>query len=68
MYAPKATANAPTVRVIDLETTGQNFATGGVVEIGWQDLARNQDGLWDLTGPPSAALVNPRHPISPETG
>jgi exodeoxyribonuclease X len=67
MYVPQATANAPTLRVIDLETTGQNLATGGVVEVGWQDLARNEHGIWDLTGPPAAFLVDPHHPISPET-
>jgi exodeoxyribonuclease X len=59
--------DTPMLRVIDLETTGQNFATGGVVEVGWQDLAQDADGVWQLTGPSGAMLVNPRHPISPET-
>ena len=67
MYVPQATAHAPVLRVVDLETTGQNHATGGVVEIGWQDLARNAEGLWDLSGPSGSFLVDPRRPISPET-
>jgi exodeoxyribonuclease X len=67
MYAPQAMNDAPLLRVIDLETTGQNFATGGVVEIGWQDLAPGDDGTWQLVGASGAMLVNPRNPISPET-
>jgi exodeoxyribonuclease X len=67
MYAPHAIAHAPLLRVVDLETTGQNLSTGGVVEVGWQDLARTPDGIWALTGPPRAVLVDPRQPISPET-
>ncbi len=30
---------AARLRVIDLETTGDSFRNGGVVEVGWQDLA-----------------------------
>lgn len=55
------------LRVIDLETTGQGFADGGVVEIGWQDLARDAAGAWSLVGEPGARFVNPGNPISPET-
>lgn len=54
------------VRVIDLETTGQGFADGGVVEIGWQDVAPGGDG-WALRGGPGARLVQPGNPISPAT-
>ena len=55
-----------TLRVIDLETTGNSFADGGVVEIGWQDLAL-QDGAWQLLGAPEARLVRPGNPISAAT-
>ena len=55
------------VRVIDLETTGQGFADGGVVEVGWQDVAPAPDGIWALRGGPGALLVKPDHPISPQT-
>ena len=55
------------LRVIDLETTGQGFADGGVVEVGWQDLAREAGGAWALRGGPGARLVRPEHPISPQT-
>lgn len=55
------------IRVLDLETTGQSLANGGVVEAGWQDLARDQQGAWALAGPAGAVLVNPGQPISPET-
>jgi exodeoxyribonuclease X len=54
------------VRVIDLETTGQGFADGGVVEIGWQDVALGDD-VWALRGGPDARLVRPGHPVSPAT-
>lgn len=54
------------IRVVDLETTGQSIANGGVVEVGWQDLAR-QDGVWRLHGPPHSRLINPGRGISPET-
>ena len=55
------------LRVIDLETTGQGFADGGVVEVGWQDLARDAGGAWALRGGPGAKLVRPEHPISAQT-
>ncbi len=66
MESSHSTVNAPALRVIDLETTGQNFGNGGVVEIGWQDLQPDAAGRWDLTEA-GAILVDPRHPISPET-
>jgi hypothetical protein len=51
-------ANAPDafIRVIDLETTGQGLADGGVVEIGWQDVAPDRAGIWALRGPPDFAI------------
>ena len=52
------------LRVIDLETTGEGFADGGVVEVGWQDVARAGDGGWALRGAPGSLLVQPGHPIS----
>ena len=61
------------LRVIDLETTGQGFADGGVVEVGWQDVARAPGGAleggaaWALRGGPGALLVRPEHPISAQT-
>jgi exodeoxyribonuclease X len=54
------------VRVIDLETTGQGFADGGVVEVGWQDVTAGEGG-WALRGGPGALLVRPGHPITPAT-
>ena len=56
----------PVLRVIDLETTGNSFTDGGVVEIGWQDLTE-QDGEWQLAGAPQARLVHPGNPISAAT-
>ncbi len=53
--------------MIDLETTGQSFADGGVVEVGWQDVAPAPDGAWALRGGPGALLVKPDHAISPQT-
>ena len=55
------------VRVIDLETTGQSFTDGGVVEVGWQDVAQDAGGVWALHGGPGARLVRPGNPISPST-
>ena len=55
------------LRVVDLETTGDSFSNGGVVEIGWQDLARGPDGVWELCGGPGSMLVNPGCPISAVT-
>ncbi len=54
------------IRVVDLETTGNSFTDGGVVEIGWQDVEPGPDG-WALRGPPQAVLVDPGKPISPAT-
>ncbi|WP_158743505.1 3'-5' exonuclease [Acidisphaera sp. L21] len=55
------------LRVIDLETTGDGFADGGVVEVGWQDLALGAIGDWSLRGPVGSRLVHPGNPISPAT-
>ncbi len=55
------------LRVIDLETTGNSFTDGGVVEIGWQDLEQGADGRWALRGGPGAILIDPGNPISPAT-
>ena len=60
-------APAAFVRVIDLETTGQSFTDGGVVEVGWQDVAQDQDSAWALRGGPGALLVQPGNPVSPVT-
>ena len=54
------------LRVIDLETTGDSFTNGGVVELGWQDLTETSSG-WTLQGPPQSTLIHPGHPISPST-
>ncbi len=54
------------LRVIDLETTGNSFTDGGVVEIGWQDVVA-EDGAWRLSGGPQERLVNPGKPISSAT-
>ncbi len=51
------------IRVIDLETTGNSFTDGGVVELGWQDVGL-QGGL---IGTPGAMLIDPGRPISPTT-
>ena len=59
--------DAPFVRVIDLETTGQSFTDGGVVEVGWQDVAQDAAGGWALRGGPGAQLIQPGNPISPVT-
>ncbi|WP_419730116.1 DNA polymerase III subunit epsilon [Lichenicola sp.] len=60
---------ARVLRVIDLETTGNSFTDGGVVEIGWQDLVPSADAepRWQLAGQPQAILIDPGHPISPAT-
>jgi exodeoxyribonuclease X len=54
------------LRVIDLETTGNSFTDGGVVEIGWQDVV-SEEGRWRLSGAPQGRLVQPGNPISPAT-
>ncbi len=58
---------APRLRVIDLETTGDGPANGGVVEVGWQDLAPDEAGRWALCGALGARLVDPGRPISAVT-
>jgi exodeoxyribonuclease X len=63
---PGATAT-PFIRVIDLETSGRDAASGGIVEIGWQDVARRPDGSWALAGSPGACLTHPGGPITPQT-
>ena len=56
------------IRIVDLETTGNGFTDGGVVEIGWQDIERRGDAAWRLaTRAPSARLVRPSRPISAVT-
>ena len=56
----------PLLRVIDLETTGNSFTDGGVVEIGWQDVVA-EDGRWRLSGLPQGRLIHPGKPISAAT-
>ena len=58
---------AARLRVVDLETTGDSFSNGGVVEVGWQDLTPDADGAWTLRGGPGSKLVNPDCPISAVT-
>lgn len=53
------------VRVIDLETSGSG--PNDVCEIGWQDVVQDADGRWRIDDERGARLVNPGHPISPET-
>ena len=55
------------LRVIDLETTGDSFANGGVVEVGWQDLVIEAGGQWALSGQPGSRLVQPGCAISAVT-
>ncbi|GBU18072.1 MULTISPECIES: exonuclease domain-containing protein [Methylobacterium] len=52
------------IRVVDLETTGFE-PPAAVCEIGWSDLVR-EDAGWRVLNPLSS-LVNPGHPIPPET-
>ncbi len=59
--------SAACLRVIDLETTGDSLRNGGVVEVGWQDLAPDADGRWALRGGPESRLVQPGCPISAVT-
>ncbi len=59
-------AAAGFLRVVDLETTGNSFTDGGVVEIGWQDVAPGPEG-WALRGGPQAMLIDPGKPISSAT-
>lgn len=55
------------IRVIDLETTGQTPPEHGVVEIGWQDVALQADGRWELDGEGGSRLVHPGRAIPPLT-
>ncbi|MBC9034046.1 3'-5' exonuclease [Sphingomonas sp. JC676] len=55
------------IRVIDLETTGQAPPAHGVCEVGWQDVALQKDGRWELHGEGGSRLVNPGRPIPPLT-
>ena len=57
----------PLLRIIDLETTGDSFANGGVVELGWQDLTADAEGIWGIAGAPQAMLIRPDVAISPAT-
>lgn len=51
------------IRVVDLETTGSAPPAHGVCEIGWQDLRPDADGVWQLSGPGGAFLVDPGRDI-----
>ncbi len=66
IHTPDLAPDGRLLRVIDLETTGNSFTDGGVVEIGWQDLVETKSG-WRLQGDPQALLVRPGNPISPAT-
>ncbi len=57
----------PLLRIIDLETTGDSFTNGGVVELGWQDLTPDADGVWKIEGAPGAMLIRPAFAISAVT-
>lgn len=67
LWNSTAAMSALRIRVIDLETTGNGFADGGVVELGWQDVAQDETGAWTLLGAPGMMLINPARPISPAT-
>lgn len=62
-----APAGRAFVRVVDLETTGSPPPTHRVVEIGWQDVALNPEGRWELAGEGGTILVDPGRPIPPVT-
>jgi exodeoxyribonuclease X len=53
------------IRVIDLETAGAGLQD--VCEIGWQDVVRDQTGVWRVDQTRGAAFVDPGRPISPDT-
>ena len=57
----------PTVRVIDLETTGGQPWAHGVCEIGWQDVATDADGVWQVTATRGSILTHPGRAIPPVT-
>lgn len=56
----------PTIRVIDLETTGSRPPDDGVVEIGWQDVA-DAGTEWRVTDERGARYVDPQRPIPSRT-
>lgn len=56
---------AERLRVIDLETGGSG--PQDVCEIGWQDVAKADDGRWALSPDRGSLLINPGRPISPDT-
>lgn len=64
---PPAPPGTGRLRVVDLETTGDSFTNGGVVEVGWQDLVPEADGRWVLQGGTGARLVDPGCAISAVT-
>ncbi|CAA9482644.1 MAG: putative exonuclease [uncultured Sphingomonadaceae bacterium] len=51
----------PTIRVVDLETTGSTLPAHRVCEIGWQDVVLGDDG-WTM-GASGATLVDPERPM-----
>ncbi|MBV7256385.1 3'-5' exonuclease [Pacificimonas sp. WHA3] len=55
------------IRTIDLETTGSRPPAHSVCEIGWQDVGRDGNGIWNLTGGSGAFLVDPGRGIPPAT-
>ena len=57
----------PTVRVIDLETTGGSPPAHGVCEIGWQDVTTDADGAWQVTEARGSFLTHPGRSIPPVT-
>ncbi len=67
MPPPKPQPKPQIVRVVDLETTGSTPQGHGVVEIGWQDVALQADGRWELEGEGGQMFVNPGRPIPPVT-
>ena len=67
MTVDRSPLSTSRLRVIDLETTGDGPGSGGVVEVGWQDVAPDADGQWQLLGPSRSHLVRPGVPISAVT-
>jgi len=65
--APYISAMHPTVRVIDLETTGSRPPDDGVVEVGWQDVSGAGEADWEVTAGRGALFVNPQRPIPSRT-
>ena len=60
-------ASPQIIRVIDLETTGQAPPLHGVCEIGWQDVAQDAEGRWEISGEGGSILVHPGRAIPPVT-